>query len=272
MMPEFPSDAVTEMFPPPTEAVLKGWGPGSRRENWGAGPWEQEPDKVTWVDPETDLDCMIVRNHHGVLCGYVGVPRTHPWHGVAYNGCVNKHAPKTLAKRQAEAKETLEAAITTEDENHIKLAQMMVDSISNDGWMTTMDRWDCTDYSHEPRCDTPEGVINVHGGLTFSDKCHEGGRICHSPRPGRDPHVWWYGFDCGHCMDFSPGMEATTKELYTRIGVEPNPHSDPNATYDPETGVKVEHGQASVYRDMAYVKAEVESMAKQLHAVKEVRV
>lgn len=43
-----------------------------------AGPWDDEPDKVQWVDSETGLDCLIVRNHFGALCGYVGVTEGHP--------------------------------------------------------------------------------------------------------------------------------------------------------------------------------------------------
>lgn len=49
-----------------------------------AGPWADEPDKAQWVDDATDLDCLIVRNRSGALCGYVGVPADHPWHG---RGC-----------------------------------------------------------------------------------------------------------------------------------------------------------------------------------------
>lgn len=82
---------------------------------WGVGPWSDEPDKVQWVqDPNPrdrhrprvcgdcsaplareqaacwrcgtawGLDCLIVRNHYGALCGYVGVPPGHPWHGRDY--------------------------------------------------------------------------------------------------------------------------------------------------------------------------------------------
>jgi hypothetical protein len=54
------------------------------RTGWGSGPWDDEPDKAQWVDEQTDLDCLIVRNHFGVLCGYVGVPRTHPAYGQPY--------------------------------------------------------------------------------------------------------------------------------------------------------------------------------------------
>lgn len=53
--------------------------------DWGEGPWTDEPDRANWVDPETDLDCMIVRNRFGALCGYVGVPEGHPWFGLDYD-------------------------------------------------------------------------------------------------------------------------------------------------------------------------------------------
>lgn len=51
------------------------------------GPWDAEPDKAQWVDEETGLDCLIVRNRLGALCGYVGVPPEHVWHGIEYNEC-----------------------------------------------------------------------------------------------------------------------------------------------------------------------------------------
>lgn len=43
------------------------------RVKWGPGPWDGEPDKMQWTDPATGLDCLIVRNTLGALCGYVGV-------------------------------------------------------------------------------------------------------------------------------------------------------------------------------------------------------
>jgi hypothetical protein len=54
------------------------------KAKWGDGPWQQEPDKVQWIDEATELDCLIVRNHMGALCGYVGLPPQHPLHGVEY--------------------------------------------------------------------------------------------------------------------------------------------------------------------------------------------
>lgn len=56
------------------------------KRSWGAGPWQDECDKVQWVDAATGLDCLIVRNHMGGLCGYVGVGPEHPAHGIGYTG------------------------------------------------------------------------------------------------------------------------------------------------------------------------------------------
>jgi hypothetical protein len=55
------------------------------RTGWPPGRWDDEPDKAQWVDPATDLDCLIVRNHQGALCGYVGLPNTHPLYGSGYS-------------------------------------------------------------------------------------------------------------------------------------------------------------------------------------------
>jgi len=54
------------------------------------GPWMDEPDKVQWIDPNTDLDCLAVRNPMGAWCGYVGLPPGHPFHGVDYDQCTVK--------------------------------------------------------------------------------------------------------------------------------------------------------------------------------------
>jgi hypothetical protein len=62
------------------------------KSTWGDGPWQSEPDKAVWVDEATGLDCLIVRNHHGALCGYVGVAEGHPWFGRGYSECL-EHGP-----------------------------------------------------------------------------------------------------------------------------------------------------------------------------------
>jgi hypothetical protein len=159
------------------------------KSTWGDGPWTDEPDKLQWVDRETGLDCLIVRNRMGALCGYVGVPPEHPWHGKAY------------------------------DEKVI------------DGG----EEWDgCV------------GIIDVHGGLTYSDSCQEDADeaegICHVPLPGREANVWWFGFDCAHSWDIAPAYEARDRER----------------GYSP-----IRSGGES-YRTVAYVRDECASLARQL--------
>lgn len=55
------------------------------KSDWGPGAWQDEPDKRQWEDPTTGLACLIVRGPGGALCGYVGVARGHPAHGLSYS-------------------------------------------------------------------------------------------------------------------------------------------------------------------------------------------
>ena len=77
---------------------------------WGPGPWQNEPDKIHWIDPETDLDCLMVRQpSSGHWCGYVAVTPGHPFHGKDYDDCrigddwLNVHGGLTFAAACAES-------------------------------------------------------------------------------------------------------------------------------------------------------------------------
>ena len=71
------------------------------KSTWGEGPWMNEPDKMQFTDKVTGLPCLIVRNHAGALCGYVGVPEGHPAyrkhydHDTLHN--INVHGGLTFA-------------------------------------------------------------------------------------------------------------------------------------------------------------------------------
>ncbi len=65
--------------------IRQEWRHETRRGIATSGPWDDEPDKIHWVDGDSDLDCLIVRSPMGALCGYVGVPPGHPWHGQDYD-------------------------------------------------------------------------------------------------------------------------------------------------------------------------------------------
>jgi integrase len=55
------------------------------KSGWGPGPWQDEPDKEQFADKATGYACLVKRNRFGALCGYVGVPQGHPWHGKGYD-------------------------------------------------------------------------------------------------------------------------------------------------------------------------------------------
>jgi len=112
--------------------------------------------------------------------------------------------------------------------------------------------WHRKDYSSclsDPPCgddafcyeDTPAGRVTVHGGLTYADACQ--GHICHVPKPGEPDNVWWFGFDCAHSGDVSPAYDSMWR------------------------GTSLESREDS-YRDVLYVRAEVERLAEQLARVK----
>ena len=79
--------------------------------------------------------------------------------------------------------------------------------------------------------------VNVHGGLTYSDECH--GKVCHDAQPGEPEHVWWFGFDCAHCLDLSPGVSS--------LGYARNPEEQ--------------------YRDATYVESETNRLAEQVQRI-----
>lgn len=82
--------------------------------------------------------------------------------------------------------------------------------------------------------------VDVHGGLTFAEKCHPHGHLCHVGGV-----VWWLGFDCAHAFDLSPAMQAHMKKFDELIG------RDVSALHE-------------TYRDLPYVMKETRHLAFQL--------
>ena len=93
---------------------------------------------------------------------------------------------------------------------------------------------------HGKDCDDVE--VLVHGGCSYDGKCQPDGHICHVPKPGESDDVWWLGFDCAHGGDYIPRLGFAVHLL---LG------------YDLNT---------EAYRNLAYVTAEVESLAAQAKA------
>lgn len=96
--------------------------------------------------------------------------------------------------------------------------------------------------------DAEEVEIACHGGLTYSAFCQAEGKqhgICHLVGPDEPDQVWWFGFDCGHVFDLSPGQLATLKS----IGL----------------GHGLAHAE-DIYRPLAYVQQQCAKIAAQLKA------
>jgi hypothetical protein len=99
---------------------------------WARGEWDNETDKVQWTDDDTGLPCLAVRNgFFGNWCGYVGVPREHPYYGQSYDDVpVNAHWGLTYADKCRE-----------EDKEH-GICHIPDDGQSDDIW------WFGFDYAH----------------------------------------------------------------------------------------------------------------------------
>jgi hypothetical protein len=94
--------------------------------------------------------------------------------------------------------------------------------------------------AYEQPYDSGQIEIEVHGGLTYAGQCDP--PICHTPQPGESDDVWWLGFDCGHARDVIPTMLKFQRQM----GFDRN--------YE-------------IYRDLAYVKAEIRQLADQLRGL-----
>lgn len=174
------------------------------KKAWGDGPWVDEPDKVQFYDEETGFTCLIVRNHGGALCGYVGVPQTHPLYRKNYSD-----------------------KVMVENVNDIQFNGNFLELLASTGG-----------HALQNNKISLGMYFRVHGGLTYSATCNEGGKICHVPYKGEPEKVKWFGFDCAHSGDMSPAYNTE------RFGILIN--------------------EWSVYRDMKYVRQEVLSLARQI--------
>jgi len=92
--------------------------------------------------------------------------------------------------------------------------------------------------------------LDVDARLNYSDFC--GGAICHIPQPGAPDNVWWFGFDCGHFRDISPGRDARLRSI---------PGGEALLLLEREPGIF-----RAVYRDLSYVRHVIEELAEALAA------
>lgn len=194
---------------------MKTWN-NTDKSDWIEGEWKDEPDKCQWVDGATGLDCLIVRGPFGALCGYVGVPESHPYYGKSYKDLV------TVS-------------------NEVIEREYDIDKI---GVLNLL----CADRDIEKNQLALSLVLNVHGGITFSDSCSKSSDpakgICHTGNVA-NKEVWWLGFDCAHAGDITPGSDSQLPREFRLSWVN------------------------DTYKNIDYVKQEVESLAAQIMSNKQ---
>lgn len=162
------------------------------KSGWGMGPWHSEPDKKQWQDEETGLPCLIVRGPVGALCGYVGVPAAHPYHGKDYNDvAVDVHGGLTFADFCAEAP-----------------SREQWEKFKARGQRATAEavKYPFGDSAEFVR-DRAKELSDYDAYATWCEAAH----ICHRVEPGEDDKVWWFGFDCAHFGDYSPKLAVARR-------------------------------------------------------------
>lgn len=123
--------------------------------------------------------------------------------------------------------------------------------LQNSGSGIPYDKWEYLETKIVPGIGEEVAKIEVHGGLTYADGCDHGDEnsgICYKPDPEEPDTVWWFGFDCGHNLDLCPKMRYDLEDL----GL-------------PQREFPVEY--QDTYKNIAYVEAEVRSLAKQLNGM-----
>lgn len=150
------------------------------------------------------LRCIMLRHmRFGHWCGYVRVGDDHPWNGMCYSDRIEK-PPADLVHRPVNM-------------DSVGVINFFIAALEG--------------VDLEQQC-TLSMLIDAHGGLTWAGS---------GPEDGADG--WWFGFDCNHCNDLSPGMEAIMSKFNFPIMGD------------------------RVYRDAAYVRSITESVARQLASV-----
>lgn len=182
------------------------------KSDWGPGPWQDEPDKVAWVDPDTGLDCMAKRHERlGHWCGYVGVGPDHPWFRVGFGECADpehgeecqlycEHSPAARVEAHGGITYARGCDEPTEEE------WLKVDERLGDPYL----RAEAERHPHGDRAWLLKR-LERQGGMAFEEWVEDQRphRVCHIPPPGQPEEVWWFGFDCAHLGDHSPGVNGS---------------------------------------------------------------
>jgi|SRR3972149_5302496 len=145
--------------------------------------WDTEPNREEFVHAE--LPCLILRGPMKFLCGYVGVPPSHPMYHKEYDDInVDVHGGLTFSHlggfREIYRKPAYKPPINPPD--------VPMGSPEIILWME-----ETRNYFHE-------SIIIECMEPNPNDKWPEG--------------FWWVGFDCAHGGDYIPGLDVTREDTY----------------------------------------------------------
>lgn len=177
-------------------------------------PWEYEPNRLEFK--AHGLDCLLSRGPLLAWCGYVGLTEDHPLFGYGYDERVPMLANLWEMRKHAKV-----------HESEMGLGLLLKVLTGDD-------------------TPTPEAVFSVHGGITYSARCD--GAVCHITEKPDD--LWWFGFDCSHGGDMSPGMLESRKYMPP----------------DLVAGLTEIHS-GDIYRTMDYCREQTTKLAMQLAAM-----
>ncbi len=173
------------------------------KSGWGNGPWQNEPDKIQWMDEATGYPCLMVRPH-GSWCGYVGVPPTHPAFGKSYDDVnVSVHGGLTFASKCNEPP----------DRNGWEAWRRKAESRQDEA-----KRYPAGDAAEYLR-DCAEALADYDAFVAW----HEARMVCHKAE-GDD--VYWLGFDTSHLGDFDPKRASVMGGMSRALGYMRGVHED----------------------------------------------
>jgi len=126
----------------------------------------------------------------GAWCGYVGVPKGHPYHGNSYDHDgvnVDVHGGLSFANGCADMSH----------EEWIKGAKYLASKAVQE------------EAAKHPRGDMAQRIREwgpVSKDYALWREKMEATHVCHKPDPGEPDNVWWFGFDCAHAFDKMPAL------------------------------------------------------------------
>ncbi|WP_187335339.1 hypothetical protein [Novosphingopyxis iocasae] len=144
------------------------------RHPHGEGPWDDEADKIAWIDERTGTPCIILRQANGTLSGYAAVEPGHPLYGYNHDAIpselrVVSHGGLNYAEA---CNQTMPEAISV---CHVEPPKRphtdMPDRFAHDGdlWWFGFDTNHVYDFVPNER--VPEGQ-RIHDGKVYRDQAY----------------------------------------------------------------------------------------------------